>query len=89
MGDVRQFGAWAALEFVQDKYSHRTNTRAQSDFAAAVLRRGVLGIGAPEKWVYRIQPALTMDLDLFRWSCEQIVDAVDEVLTGSSDRLGR
>lgn len=84
VGDVRQYGAWAALEFVQDKESQRPNSRAQSAFHDAVLRRGVLGISDPEKWVYRMQPALTMDPELFRWSCEQVVDAVDEVLSDVS-----
>jgi 4-aminobutyrate aminotransferase-like enzyme len=80
IGDVRQYGAWAAVEFVKDKTSQEPNCAAQSSFHDAVLRRGVLGISAPEKWVYRMQPALTMDPQLFRWSCELVVAAVDEVL---------
>jgi 4-aminobutyrate aminotransferase-like enzyme len=80
VGDVRQYGAWAALEFVQDKVSQRPNSALQSRFADALLRRGVLGISDPEKWVYRMQPALTMDPELYRWTCDQIVDVVGELL---------
>jgi 4-aminobutyrate aminotransferase-like enzyme len=80
VGDVRQYGAWAAIEFVEDKQTQAPNMKAQSDFHDAALRRGVFGISFPEKWVYRLQPALTMDTDLFRWSCEQLVDAVGEVV---------
>ncbi len=83
VGDVRQYGAWGAIEFVEDKVSQRPNSAVQSRFAHNILRRGVLGISDPGKWVYRMQPALTMDPDLYRWSCEQIVEAVGEVLTGS------
>ncbi len=31
------------------------------------------------KWVYRLQPALNMPPDLFRWSCRAIADAIAEV----------
>lgn len=83
VGDVRQHGAWAAIEFVEDKATQRPNAPAQRAFFDAVLRRGVLGISDPDKWVYRIQPALTMDPELFRWSCEQMVAAVADVLPTS------
>ena len=83
IGDVRQHGAWAAIEFVEDKATQRPNAPAQRAFFDAVLRRGVLGISDPDKWVYRIQPALTMDPELFRWSCEQMVAAVADVLPTS------
>lgn len=80
VGDVRAYGAWAAIEFVQDKESKAPDSAAQAAFHGAALRRGVFGISFPEKWVYRVQPALTMTPELFRWSCEQLVDAVGEVL---------
>ncbi|MBN9613536.1 MAG: aminotransferase class III-fold pyridoxal phosphate-dependent enzyme, partial [Actinobacteria bacterium] len=82
IGGVRQYGSWAAIEFVRDKQSKAPDTESQFAFHQAALRRGVFAISAPEKWVYRLQPPLTMDPDLFRWSCEQLVDAADEVLGG-------
>ena len=45
----------------------------------AALRRGVLGITQEGKWVYRLQPALNQPLDLFRWSCERVAEAIEEV----------
>ncbi|WP_163512179.1 aminotransferase class III-fold pyridoxal phosphate-dependent enzyme [Fodinicola acaciae] len=80
VGDVRQYGAWAAIEFVTNKETKQPNTAVQAAFHQAALRRGVFGISAPEKWVYRVQPALTMAPELFRWSCEQLVQAVGDVL---------
>ena len=45
----------------------------------ALVRRGVLGITQWGKWVYRLQPAINMPPELFRWSCRAIADAIDEV----------
>ena len=45
----------------------------------ALLTRGVLGITQWGKWIYRLQPALNMPLDLFRWSCGQVAEAIAEV----------
>jgi hypothetical protein len=39
----------------------------------------VLGITQWGKWVYRMQPALNMPEELFRWSCEQVCEAITEV----------
>jgi len=79
VGDVRVIGAWVGIEFVTDK---RTITPAPAFHAAvhqALLNRGVLGITQWGKWVYRLQPAINMPLDLFRWSCGQVRDAIAEV----------
>ena len=38
IGDVRQYGAWAAVEFVQDKASQAPNCDAQHAFSEAALR---------------------------------------------------
>jgi 4-aminobutyrate aminotransferase-like enzyme len=81
VGDVRQYGAWAAVEFVKDKASQSPSREAQHEFSQAALMRGVFAISAPEKWVYRMQPALTMQPELFRWSCEQMVEAAADVFT--------
>jgi 4-aminobutyrate aminotransferase-like enzyme len=80
VGDYRQYGAWGALEFVHDKDSKRPDNAMQAAFHQAALRRGVFGISFPEKWVYRLQPELTMSPDLFAWSCERLVEAASEVL---------
>ncbi|MYS50416.1 aminotransferase class III-fold pyridoxal phosphate-dependent enzyme [Streptomyces sp. SID6013] len=80
IGDYRQYGAWGALEFVRDKESKQPDPESQAAFHQAALRRGVFAISFPEKWTYRLQPELTMAPDLFAWSCEQLIEAVDEVL---------
>ena len=80
IGDVRQYGAWAAVEFVESKASQAPNREAQHAFSQAALMRGVFAISSSQKWVYRMQPALTMQPELFRWSCEQLVDAAADVL---------
>jgi 4-aminobutyrate aminotransferase/4-aminobutyrate aminotransferase/(S)-3-amino-2-methylpropionate transaminase len=43
------------------------------------MRRGVVGITQWGKWVYRLQPALTMPIELFEWSCRAVADAIREV----------
>jgi 4-aminobutyrate aminotransferase-like enzyme len=80
IGDYRQYGAWGALEFVTDKQSRVPDPATQAAFHQAALRRGVFAISSPEKWVYRLQPELTMEADLFAWSCDQLADAAAEVL---------
>jgi 4-aminobutyrate aminotransferase-like enzyme len=80
IGDYRQYGAWGALEFVTDKQSRVPDPACQAAFHQAALRRGVFAISSPEKWVYRLQPELTMEPDLFAWSCDQLADAACEVL---------
>jgi 4-aminobutyrate aminotransferase-like enzyme len=79
VGDVRAIGAWVGVEFVTDM---QTITPAPAFHAAvhrALVRRGVLGITQWGKWVYRLQPAINMPAELFRWSCRQVVEAVAEV----------
>ena len=69
---MRAIGAWVGIEFVTDR---QTITPAPAFHAAvhqALVRRGVLGITQWGKWVYRMQPALNMPPDLFRWSCRQV-----------------
>ncbi len=79
VGDVRPLGAWVALEFVTDKAS----ITAAPAFGWAVhqnmLRRGVLAISEGNKPLYRMQPALTMPPELFRWSCRQLAEAIAQV----------
>jgi 4-aminobutyrate aminotransferase-like enzyme len=75
VGDVRVVGAWVGID-------NKTITPAPAFHAAvhqAALRRGVLGITQWGKWVYRLQPAINMPPELFRWSCLQVADAVAEV----------
>jgi 4-aminobutyrate aminotransferase-like enzyme len=79
VGDVRAIGAWVGIEFVTDKESITPAPAFHSAVHQALVRRGVLGITQWGKWVYRMQPAINMPPELFRWSCEQVADAVDEV----------
>ncbi len=79
LGDVRSIGAWACLEFVTDKASIEPAPAFQTAVHHAALRRGVLAISEPSKPLYRMQPALTMEPDLFAWSCRQVAQAVRDV----------
>jgi 4-aminobutyrate aminotransferase/4-aminobutyrate aminotransferase/(S)-3-amino-2-methylpropionate transaminase len=79
VGDVRAAGALVGIEFVQDKASIKPAPAFHRAVHLAALERGVLGITQWGKWVYRLQPALTMSPELFRWSCRQIVAAIEEV----------
>ena len=81
VGDVRAAGALIGIEFVRDASSIAPAPAFHRAVHQACLRRGVLGITQWGKWVYRLQPALNMPPDLFRWSCRAIVDAIEEVVT--------
>jgi 4-aminobutyrate aminotransferase-like enzyme len=82
VGDVRALGAWACVEFVVDKASIEPAPAFQHAVHLAAMRRGVLAISEPDKPLYRMQPALTMEPELFTWSCHQLADAIREVAAG-------
>lgn len=79
VGDVRASGALIGVEFVQDKQTIRPAPNFHRRVHHAAVRRGVLGITQWGKWVYRLQPALDMPPELFRWSCRTLVEAIEEV----------
>jgi 4-aminobutyrate aminotransferase-like enzyme len=79
VGDVRAAGGLIGVEFVTDMETIGPAPAFQIAVHHAALRRGVLGITQPGKWVYRLQPALNLPMELFRWSCERVADAIDEV----------
>lgn len=79
VGDVRAAGGLVGIEFVTDKESVRPALAFHRDVHHAALRRGILGITEWGKWVYRLQPALNMPPELFRWSCQQVAEAIEEV----------
>jgi len=79
VGDVRAIGAWVGVEFVTDKQTIAPAPAFHAAVHQELVRRGVLGITQWGKWVYRMQPALNMPADLFRWSCRQVAAAVEEV----------
>jgi 4-aminobutyrate aminotransferase-like enzyme len=79
VGDVRAAGGLVGVEFVTDMETIRPAPAFQLAVHHAALRRGVLGITQEGKWVYRLQPALNQPLELFRWSCERVAEAIDEV----------
>lgn len=79
VGDVRMLGAFIGIEFVVDKESIRPAPEFHREVHQESVRRGVLGITQLGKWVYRMQPALNMPLDLFAWSCETVADVIREV----------
>jgi 4-aminobutyrate aminotransferase-like enzyme len=79
VGDVRAAGALIGVEFVQDKETIRPAPAFHRAVHLAALRRGVLGITQWGKWVYRMQPALNMPPELFRWSCQALIEAIEEV----------
>lgn len=80
VGDVRAIGAWACLELVAEEGTVTPAPGLQHALHLASLRRGVLAISEPSKPLYRMQPALTMEPELFRWSCRQVADALREVV---------
>jgi 4-aminobutyrate aminotransferase-like enzyme len=82
VGDVRALGAWACLEFVTGAGTVEPAPQFQHAVHLAALRRGVFAISEASKSLYRMQPPLTMEPDLFRWSCRQLADAVREVAAG-------
>lgn len=79
VGDVRAVGAWACVEFVSGAGSVEPNPAFQHAVHRAAMRRGVLAISEASKTVYRMQPPLTMEPELFRWSCQQVAESVKEV----------
>ncbi len=79
VGDVRAVGAWACVELVAEPGTVTPAPDLQHAMHLAALRRGVLAISEPSKPLYRMQPALTMEPELFRWSCQQVADAAREV----------
>ncbi len=79
VGEVRAAGAFVGIEFVQDAETLRPAPAFHREVNLAAVRRGILGITQWGKWIYRLQPAIDMPEELFRWSCRQIVDAIDEV----------
>lgn len=82
VGDVRVIGAWACVEMVAEPGTVTPAPDLQHALHLAALRRGVLAISEPTKPLYRMQPALTMEPELFRWSCQQVAEAVREVTGG-------
>jgi 4-aminobutyrate aminotransferase-like enzyme len=81
VGDVRMLGAFIGIEFVTDKESIRPAPEFHRLVHQESVRRGVLGVTQFGKWVYRMQPALNMPLDLFEWSCQTVADVIREVAT--------
>lgn len=79
VGDVRAIGAWACVEMVAEPGTVTPAPDLQHALHLAALRRGVLAISEPSKPLYRMQPALTMEPELFRWSCRQVAEAAREV----------
>jgi len=79
VGDVRMLGAFIGVEFVTDKESIRPAPEFHRQVHQEAVRRGVLGVTQLGKWVYRMQPPLTMPVDLFEWSCETVADVIREV----------
>jgi 4-aminobutyrate aminotransferase-like enzyme len=69
------------VEFVTDKATIDPAPAFQWAVHQSMLRRGVLAISEDNKPLYRMQPALTMPPELFRWSCRQLAEAVAEVST--------
>ena len=79
VGDVRAAGGLIGVEFVTDMQTIAPAPKFQLAVHHAALRRGVLGITQEGKWVYRLQPALNQPIELFRWSCERVAEAIEEV----------
>jgi 4-aminobutyrate aminotransferase-like enzyme len=85
VGDVRTAGALMGIEFVTDPESIKPAPAFHRAVHQGALARGVLGITQWGKWVYRLQPALTMSPGLFEWSCRAVADAIREVAADPPD----
>jgi 4-aminobutyrate aminotransferase-like enzyme len=79
VGQIRAAGAMIGIEFVRDKQSIAPAPAFHRAVHLAAVERGVLGITQWGKWVYRMQPALTMPPELFRWSCGTVAEAIASV----------
>ncbi len=79
VGDVRMLGAFIGIEFVTDIESIRPAPEFHRAVHQESVRRGVLGVTQLGKWVYRMQPALNIPLDLFEWACETVADVIRDV----------
>ena len=79
VGDVRAIGALIGVEFVTDAATITPAPAFHRAVHLAALERGILGITQWGKWVYRLQPALTIPIDLFEWCCGQLAEAIRQV----------
>jgi 4-aminobutyrate aminotransferase-like enzyme len=79
VGEVRMLGALMGVEFVTDPESIRPAPEFHRVVHQESMKRGVLGVTQLGKWVYRLQPALNMPVDLFEWSCETLADVIRDV----------
>ncbi len=79
VGDVRAAGALIGVEFVTDADTIKPAPAFHKEVHDRAVRRGVLGITQWGKWVYRMQPALNMPPELFRWSCRTLAEVIEEV----------
>lgn len=79
VADVRALGALIGIEFVTDMETIQPAPAFHRAVHRAALERGVLGVTQWGKWVYRLQPALTIPIELFEWSCNTLADAIREV----------
>jgi 4-aminobutyrate aminotransferase-like enzyme len=79
VGDVRVAGALIGVELVAEAATITPAPAFHRAVHHAALARGVLGVTQWGKWVYRLQPALTMAPELFEWSCRAVADAIREV----------
>ena len=79
-------GAFIGIEFVTDLESIRPAPEFHRVVHEESVRRGVLGVTQFGKWVYRMQPALNMPLDLFEWCCETVADVIRDVAVRPAHR---
>jgi len=79
VGDVRMMGAFIGIEFVTDSTSIRPAPEFHREVHQECVRRGVLGVTQFGKWVFRLQPPLTMPIDLYEWACQTVADVIRDV----------
>lgn len=80
VGKVRAVGAEIAIEFIHDNTSDYTPwPEMQTAFHQEALQLGVAGISESSKSCYRLQPELTMDLELYTYGLTQLEKAIVKV----------
>jgi 4-aminobutyrate aminotransferase-like enzyme len=80
VGKVRAVGAEIAIEFIhENKKDYIPWPEMQTEFHKEALKLGVAGISEKSKSCYRLQPELTMDLELYSHGLSQLEKAIKKV----------
>lgn len=80
---MRAVGAEIGIDFVTDRYTLDPDPGLAGRVHYKALVKGVAGLSESAKGVYRMQPALTMPIDLYRHAVTLLREAIIETCSGS------